>query len=141
MNMPFTSEPMENCGISDRDQHFGESLKRIQLPVGKRYVPTNTLAWPQFWSTVLHSQENTESTKIRPNFIKQTIPKIEVIKRCYQHKLLSESNILNRKKNWNDYKVLRFYNRWRHRRGRFNFRQIRHRTLYQRSLQLGLFLP
>ena len=36
MNMPFTLEPMENLGTSALDQHFGASLKRIQLLDEKR---------------------------------------------------------------------------------------------------------
>ena len=67
----------------------------MQYP--KEIIPSNStfyLAWPHFYSTALHIQQifayknwynqigfyEIESKKIRPNFRKQTISKIEVIK-------------------------------------------------------------
>ena len=95
MNMPFTSEPMENCGISDRDQHFGASLKRIQLLVGKRYLQILLSVTSQ---CSIANRIQIESTKIRPNFRKQSISKVEVIERCYQHKCSLNLTFLTEKK-------------------------------------------
>ena len=101
MNMPFTSEPMENCGISDRDQHFGASLKRIQLLVGKRYLQILLSVTSQ---CSIANRIQIESTKIRPSFRKQSISKVEVIERCYQHKCSLNLTFLT-EKNWNDYNL------------------------------------